>query len=684
MKTVKLKEVKKNQPTTVEVTKSDLTTGVELDGAKLTVLDKDGNVVDEWTSVKDEPHVIKRLTVGEEYILREEIAPYGYLKATDVKFKIEDTAEIQKVEMKDEVPTGLLIINKNGEFLDKVTLLDNVKGTVEHLFEYVTGNLQDVTFDVFAAEDIKAADGVSEDYYKADEKVGTITTDSNGIAQLGNLPAGKYYVKEVKTAHGYVLDGDLRYVDLSYRDQDTPVITYDEKWQNARQKVKVTVLKKEKDTDRVLAGGIFGLYTKEDIKNAKGEVLLEKDTLIEQKATDENGQITFTADLPVDGKYYVKEINAPAGFVTTEEVQEFTFDYAGEDQAEVSYDFTFENQPTTVELTKSDLTTGNELPGAHLKVTDEEGNTVDEWTSTTESHVIKELVVGKKYTMTETKPADGYVTAESIEFTVENTAEIQKHEMKDDVTKVQISKTDITGDKEIPGAKLTILDKDDQVVESWTSTEEAHYIEKLPIGKYTLREEQAPKGFILTSDVTFEVKDTAEIQKVAMKDDTAKGKVILNKTDKTSGEPLKGVEFELRDSKGKVLETLKTDAAGHAESKLYEIATFKNGKYDAAIKYYLVETKTLDGYTLDQAKHEVTFVYADDSTPVVEVTFNLANEKPEVPETPSTPDAPQSHEGTKVSDAPKTGDNTNIWLPILLLLMSAGGMTGFYIYKKRK
>ena len=684
VKTVKLKTVKKNQPTTVEITKSDVTTGVELDGAKLTVLDKEGNVVDQWTSVKDQPHVIKRLTVGEEYTLREKMAPYGYLKATDVKFTLEDTAEIQKVEMKDEVPTGLLIINKNGEFLDKVTLLDHVKGTVEHLFEYVTGSLSDVTFDVYAAEDIKAADGVSEDYFKADEKVGTITTDSNGISQMGDLPAGKYYVKEVKTAHGYVLDGEPRYVDLSYRDQDTPVITYDEKWQNARQKVKVTVLKKEKDTDRVLAGGVFGLYTSEDIKNAKGEVLLEKDSLIEQKATDEKGQITFTADLPVDGKYYVKEISAPDGFVTTEEVQEFIFEYAGEDQAEVSYDFTFENQPTTVELTKTDLTTGKELPGAHLKVTDADGNVVDEWTSTEESHVIKELVVGNEYTMTETKPADGYVTAESITFTVENTAEIQKHEMKDDVTKVQISKTDITGDTEIPGAKLTILDKDDQVVESWTSTEEAHYIEKLPIGRYTLREEQAPKGYLLTSDVTFEVKDTGEIQKVVMKDDTAKGKVILNKTDKSSGEPLKGVEFEFRDSKGKVLETLKTDAAGHAESKLYEIAAFKNGKYDTAIKYYLVETKTLDGYTLDQTKHEVTFAYADDSTPVVEVTFNLTNEKPEVPETPSTPDTPQSHEETKVSDAPKTGDNTNIWLPILLLLISTGGMAGLYISRKRK
>jgi len=78
---------------------------------------------------------------------------------------------------------------------------------------------------------------------------------------------------------------------------------------------------------------------------------------------DEKGQIIFTADLPVDGKYYVKEIFAPDGFVTTEEVQEFTFEYAGEDQAEVSYDFTFENQPTTVELSKTDLTTGKELPG---------------------------------------------------------------------------------------------------------------------------------------------------------------------------------------------------------------------------------------------------------------------------------------------------------------------------------
>ena len=97
-------------------------------------------------------------------------------------------------------------------------------------------------------------------------------------------------------------------------------------------------------------------------------------------------------------------------------------------------------------------------------VTDEDGKVVDSWTSGKEAHIIKELVAGKKYTLTETKPADGYVTAESITFTVEDSSKAQKIEMKDDVTKVQISKTDISG-KELPGAKLTILDKDGKVVE---------------------------------------------------------------------------------------------------------------------------------------------------------------------------------------------------------------------------
>ena len=672
VKTIKLKSVKKNQPTTVEVTKADITTGTELDGASMSVLDKDGNVIDSWTSVKDSPHVIKRLQVGKTYILREELAPYGYLRATDVEFTISDTAEVQKVKMEDEVPVARLLVNKKGEFLDSVSLLDNAKGMIEHLFNYVTGNLTDVTFNVYAAEAIRAADGVSADYYAADELVGSITTDGNGIAQMDNLPLGRYYIVEKETAHGYVLDNEPRYVDLTYRDQDTPLVTYSADWQNARQRVQVEVLKKEKDSDKVLSGAIFGLYAADDIVSSKGKVLLAKDTLIELKTTDEDGKIRFVADLPVDSRYYIKELAAPDGYVTDQEPQEFTFEYQGSGTSVAEYAFTFEDEQTTVELSKADLTDKKELPGASLKVTDEDGNTVDEWVSKEEAHIIKGLIVGKKYKMTETKPADGYVTAESIEFTVENTKEVQKHQMLDDVTKVEISKKDITDSSEVPGAKLIILDKDGKKVESWTSKDKPHMVEKLPVGEYTLREEQAPDGYLIAEDVKFTVKDTGKVQKVKMKDAHPYGKLVIKKTDSTSKAALSGAEFELREKEsGKVVEKLVTDKTGTATSGKIPIATYKNGKVEKTVEYILVETKAPNGYELSSKKEEIRFEYKDGKTKVIEIVKEIKNTKSPSGSTPT-------------GNSPKTGDSTNIWLPILLAVLSACGIGGVIWYKKKK
>ena len=672
VKTIKLKSVKKNRPTTVEVTKADITTGTELDGASMSVLDKDGNVIDSWTSVKDSPHVIKRLQVGKTYILREELAPYGYLRATDVEFTISDTAEVQKVKMEDEVPVARLLVNKKGEFLDSVSLLDNAKGMIEHLFNYVTGNLTDVTFNVYAAEAIRAADGVSADYYAADELVGSITTDGNGIAQMDNLPLGRYYIVEKETAHGYVLDNEPRYVDLTYRDQDTPLVTYSADWQNARQRVQVEVLKKEKDSDKVLSGAIFGLYAADDIVSSKGKVLLAKDTLIELKTTDEDGKIQFVADLPVDSRYYIKELAAPDGYVTDQEPQEFTFEYQGSGTSVAEYAFTFEDEQTTVELSKADLTDKKELPGASLKVTDEDGNTVDEWVSKEEAHIIKGLIIGKKYKMTETKPADGYVTAESIEFTVENTKEVQKHQMLDDVTKVEISKKDITDSSEVPGAKLIILDKDGKKVESWTSTDKPHMVEKLPVGEYTLREEQAPDGYLIAEDVKFTVKDTGKVQKIKMKDAHPYGKLVIKKTDSTSKAALSGAEFELREKEsGKVVEKLVTDKTGTATSGKIPIATYKNGKVEKTVEYILVETKAPNGYELSSKKEEIRFEYKDGKTKVIEIVKEIKNTKSPSGSTPT-------------GNSPKTGDSTNIWLPILLAVLSACGIGGVIWYKKKK
>ena len=117
----------------------------------------------------------------------------------------------------------------------------------------------------------------------------------------------------------------------------------------------------------------------------------------------------------------------------------------------------------------------------------------------------------------ETAPA-GYLVAEDVLFTVKDTGVEQKVEMKDDYTKVEITKSDITDGKPVIGAKLTILDKDGKEVESWVTEEKPHYIEKLPVGEYTLREVTAPDGYEVAEDVKFTVAETGEIQTVVMKD----------------------------------------------------------------------------------------------------------------------------------------------------------------------
>ena len=653
VETVPVSAELKNEPTKVALKKSDITTGVELAGATLTVTDKDGNVVDTWTSVKGEEHVIERLTAGETYTLQEEMAPYGYLLAEKVKFTVEDTAEMQKAEMKDDVPTGLLIIDKKGEFLEDVLILDNVGGWISHLFSYFSGELKDVTFDVYALEDIKAADGESADYYKKDELVETITTNDRGYAELSDLPLGKYYVKEKETAEGYVLDDEAREIDLTYRDQDTPVVTYSSDWQNNRQKVSVSVLKKEKGTDRVLEGAVFALCAKEDITNAAGDVILEADTVIEEKATNREGKLTFEADLPIGFSYYVKETVPAPGFATCKDVQEFTFQYEGPEQETVPYEYTFEDEPTVVKFTKTSLLGGEEIEGAKLQVTDENGTVVDEWVSEKEPHFINELTVGAKYTMTELLPAPGYVTAESIPFIVGDTAETQVIEMKDDITNVVISKQDIAG-KELPGAKLTVLDKDGKEVESWVSGDEPHYIEMLPIGEYILREETAPEGYLVAEEVPFEVLDTWDVQTVIMQDDYTK--VEISKQD-IAGEELPGAELTVLDKDGKEVESWVSGEEPHYIEML------------PAGVYILREETAPDGYLVAE---DIQF----EIQPTGEVQKVVMVDKPV-----ETEPVPEGTVGT-----PKTGDSRHTAFWILISIFAVCGITAstVLLMKKRR
>ena len=131
---------------------------------------------------------------------------------------------------------------------------------------------------------------------------------------------------------------------------------------NERQKISISVEKKDAVTEEKLEGVIFGLYAKEDILSQQGEVLVEKDTLLEKKATDEKGQLTFDSDL-YHGKYYVKEEVRKPGYLPNEEIWEIDASYIDQNLAEIKLTKEVENQPTKSQFTKPMPQLGKELEG---------------------------------------------------------------------------------------------------------------------------------------------------------------------------------------------------------------------------------------------------------------------------------------------------------------------------------
>ena len=151
-------------------------------------------------------------------------------------------------------------------------------------------------------------------------------------------------------------------------EDDTQAVVYEGvAYKNERQKVFVSVEKKDSVTGEKLEGVIFGLYAAEDILSNQGEVLVEKDTLLEKKATDAKGTLTFDSDLP-HGKYYVKEEVRKAGYLPNEEVWNVDATYENQNLAKIELNKEVENQPTETRITKTDATTGITLTPASFHI----------------------------------------------------------------------------------------------------------------------------------------------------------------------------------------------------------------------------------------------------------------------------------------------------------------------------
>lgn len=469
-----------NQPNVVSLSKTDITNGNELPGAEMQLTDMDGNVLDSWTS-GEKPHIIYGLADG-QYRLIEKVAPEKYEVATSVTQGTMPEDGEEKANVEGLNSEGIFTV-KDSLVVQQVTMKDSPYRWVDFSKKTLTGDdeLPGCTLTV------RDAQGDIVDTWVS-------TAEEHKL----QLHSGVYTLTEEKPVDGYVTAKSIDFTVIQTSDTDYAVQTV-----TMRDDVtKITVSKKDITNGEELPGAHLV------IKNEKGDVV--------EEWTSTN-EAHYIEKLPI-GKYTLTETTAPDGYETAE-----TISFEIKDTGEIQHYDMFDSPYRPVEVSKKDITDKEELPGAKLEIRDAEDKVVDSWTSTSEAHKV-DLPHGK-YTLIETKPADGYTTAESIKFEVlerntkeDNGVEVQHVEMEDDITKVQISKQDVTTKKELPGAKLQIKDKDGKIVEEWTSTNEVHYIEKLPVGEYTLTETTAPNGYDVAESVNFKVLDTNEIQHVIMYD----------------------------------------------------------------------------------------------------------------------------------------------------------------------
>ena len=450
-------------------------------------------------------YTVEEIKVPDDFLELEEPITFTITNQHDYDMD-EDETPILTIKVANAQPKGKIIINKT----DKET------GKAMTDIEYLLTAKNDI---------VSGIDGSI--LFKKGETVAKGKTDVNGQIIIDDLFMGEYELKETLTNEGYVLDETVHDIIFKAEDTTTKEYTHEINVTNIAPYGQIDLYKTDKDTKEPLGDITFELTAKEDIYTLDGRNSLlykagDKVSVdISENGlyvTNELGEIHI-GNLPL-GKYELKEVQTLEGYVPNDTVYDIDLSYDHSDKIIYTKEINIENEKTTTEISKVSATDEKELPGAQLSLFDKEGNLVETWISGNEPHIIRGLLVNEEYTLHEDLAPIGYATASDVTFTVNADGTPTKVTMKDEITKVDISKVDATNQKEIEGAKLTLTDKETgKVVESWTSKKEPHRIEGLEVGKvYILHEDLAPAGYEVASDVEFTIADTGEVQKVVMKD----------------------------------------------------------------------------------------------------------------------------------------------------------------------
>ena len=571
------------------------TGGKLLDGA---VFHVSGNGYDRDVTVSNGEITVNDLTIG-DYTITEKTAPNGYL-VNVAPFKTTVSAnQTAETTITDEAPTGKISIRKSDS-----------KGNVQG-----EASLEGAEYTVYGADS---------------QEVGKITTDKDGNGSLENLVLGTYTVKETKAPEAYDLDWNTYTVELTYKDQNTAIIlgNVDSKENVKTGKIEI----KKTDTEgNPLKSGEFGIYANADMYI--GDTLYKKGQLVVSIKTDDSG-VARSGDLPY-GSYYVKEISAPTqeagnshNFVLSDDTKYVKIN--GKNKTDT---VTFVDKKVTA--SKTTITGTDEIKGAVMTVTDNDGKVIDTWTSDGNPHSIKGLHEGWEYTLTETTAPKGYVKADSIKFTVSTDKKDQTLVMKD--KQFTASKKDVSGKNYVEGAKLEVRDDQNRVVDSWTSTKEDHYVSGLEEGKtYRLVEAEAPKGYVKAKDVFFTVSNEKKNESVVMKD----AKITASKTEVTGTKEVEGAKMTVTDEKGKTVDEWTSGKEEHSISGLEE------GK-----KYTLTETTAPKGYVKAES---IEFTAGDKDQKLVMKDKQVTITKTEVTGT-------KEIEGAKMTVKDETGKTVDTW-----------------------
>ena len=353
-----------------------------------------GDVVSEITTDENGYAETEPLYLG-KYEVREIKAPEGYVLNNEPK-DVELTYAGQEFEVRDTVNTAF-----ENEYQGVRISLSKVMENDEQFGIYGNDYYTSVRFGLFAAEDITAADG---SVIPADGLLSEVSLAENMTAKFDvQIPFGRYYVKEISTDEHYILNGEKYLVNFEYMGQDIQNVDIDcGQFVNLLKRGRIEGHKVD-DKSEPLENAVFGLFTADCVK-------FSRDTAIMTAASDENGFFEFD-DVPF-GKYIVREIESPRGYILSD--KEYAVSIS--DDGEV-IEITAKNKPVTVEISKRDVY-GNELEGAKMQIIDSEGNIVDEWTSDGTDHIVTKIPVGN-YTLKEIAAPDGYVIANDIRFTVD-------------------------------------------------------------------------------------------------------------------------------------------------------------------------------------------------------------------------------------------------------------------------